>query len=203
MRVTDMLSLPLGGALAAESAHALDHLGCGVRGFVLAASLSIGQGVQDTIRRESSRNESLRKITVRAQWGASETELATTKVEVAGKMSDAKRERIRRALVDYQARMSAGKPRIVLSRETLDKLAGWEHVEAVVPVVQQYGYAVLGERSDAAEVASIRFDDATLRQRLVAGRWFDRAGRRGGAGQRVFAVPAGREGRRRSQPHPG
>lgn len=173
MRVTDMLSLPLAALWQQKARTLLTTLGVLFGGFVLAASLSIGQGVQDTIRRESSRNEGLRKITLRAQWGASESELATTKVDVAGKMSDDKRERIRRALVDYQARLNAGKPRIVLSRETLDKLAGWEHVEAVIPVIRQYGYAVMGEQSDAAEVASIRFDDATIRERLVAGRWFD------------------------------
>jgi putative ABC transport system permease protein len=173
MRVTDMLSLPLAALWQQKARTALTTLGVVFGGFVLAASLSIGQGVQDTIRRESGRTESLRKITVSARWGATESELATTNVEVAGKMSGAKRERIRRALVDYQARQSAGKPRIVLSPKTLDKLAAWEHVEAVIPVFRQYGYAVLGEQSESADVASIRFDDAALRQRLVAGRWFD------------------------------
>jgi putative ABC transport system permease protein len=173
MRFSDMLSLPLAALWQQKARTLLTTLGVLFGGFVLAASLSIGQGVQDTIRREWGRNEALRKITVRPHWGASENELVTTKVEVAGKMSDAKRERIRRALVDYQARMSAGKPRIVLSRETLDKLAAWEHVEAVVPVLRQYGYGVFDGQSDAAEVASIRFDDDALRGRLVAGRWFD------------------------------
>jgi putative ABC transport system permease protein len=173
MRVTDMLSLPLAALWQQKARTALTTLGVVFGGFVLAASLSIGQGVQDTIRRESGRNESLRKITVRPAWGAPESELATTKVHVTGEMSDAKRDRIRRALVEYQARLSGNKSRAVLSRDTLDKLAAWEHVEAVIPVIHQYGYAVLGEQSQSATMASNRFDDAALRQRLVAGRWFD------------------------------
>ena len=173
MRVTDMLSLPLAALWQQKARTALTTLGVVFGGFVLAASLSIGQGVQDTIRRESGRNESLRKITVRPDWGAPESELAGTKVHVAGEMSDAKRERIRRALVEYQARFGASKHRVLLSRDTLDKLAAWEHVEAVIPVIHQYGFAVLGEQAENTDMASIRLDNALLRERLVAGRWFD------------------------------
>ena len=54
----------------------LTTLGVVFGSFVLAASLSIGQGVQETIERESHRSDYLRRIDVQPEWRP--TELAKT-----------------------------------------------------------------------------------------------------------------------------
>ena len=61
--------------------------------FVLLASLSVGQGVQETIVRESHRSDYLRRIDVRPQWGGREVDIPEEELQVKGQMSDAKRER--------------------------------------------------------------------------------------------------------------
>ena len=59
--------------------------------FVLAASLSVGQGVQDTIARESRRHDFLRRIEVRPQFFTPGADKPAEEVPVPGAMSDAKR----------------------------------------------------------------------------------------------------------------
>jgi putative ABC transport system permease protein len=175
MLASDLMSLPVAALWQQKMRTFLTTLGVVFGSFVLAASLSIGQGVQDTIARESGRRDSLRMITVYPQWQPDEEALDKTEVEVEGAMSDAKRERLRRALAEYQARMSASRPRVALSPATMERLARLAHVESVVPSITQWGFAVLGDESETAEVASARPIDRTLQERLIAGRLFESA----------------------------
>lgn len=175
MRASDLMSLPIATLWQQKARTFLTTLGVVFGSFVLAASLSIGQGVQDTIARESGRRDTLRMITVYPQWQVDEDALAKTEVQVAGRMSDAKRERMRRALAEYQARMRTTRPRVALSQSTMKALAELEHVESVVPQISQHGYAVLGNQSESSDVASARPNDRTLQERLIAGRLFESA----------------------------
>ncbi len=59
MRVGDLFGLALAALWQQKSRTAMTTLGVLFGSFVLAASLSIGQGVQDTIQRESHRNDFL------------------------------------------------------------------------------------------------------------------------------------------------
>jgi putative ABC transport system permease protein len=94
-------------------------------------------------------------------------------VKVEGQMTDAKRERLRKALAEYKARMESNRPRVVLSPSMLNILSQLEHVQAMVPIVRQYGYAIMEGQSQQADVASARTDDEELRERVVLGRYFD------------------------------
>ena len=55
MLVRDILGLPLSALWQQKVCTLLTTLGVVFGGFVLAASLSVGEGVQDTVRRESGR----------------------------------------------------------------------------------------------------------------------------------------------------
>jgi len=173
MRWTDMLGLPLAALWQQKSRTCLTTLGVMFGSFVLAASLSISQGVQDTIERESHRNDILRKIVVRPEWRASDAEGDTDDVTVEGEMSDEKRKRIRKALIAAGARQRGTAPQLMLTPETVATLAALDHVESVIPVVWQSGYAVVEHRPQLTAVASARPEDAACRRRLVAGRMFD------------------------------
>ena len=92
MRVNDLLGLPVAALWQQKSRTAMTTLGVVFGAFVLAASLSINQGVQQTIDRESRRGDVLRRINVYTGGG---TAAPDKEVPVAGQMSEARRERIR------------------------------------------------------------------------------------------------------------
>ena len=46
-------------------------------------------------------------------------------------------------------------------------------MEDVVPTFRFYGWAVFGDHSQAADMVSAKADNASLRQRILAGRFFD------------------------------
>ena len=135
MRFADILKLALSALWQQKARALLATLGVIFGSFVLVASLSVGQGVQDTIERESHRSDYLRRIDVRPQWGGRETDIPAEQLTIQGDMSDAKRERIKKALVAYKLRHGAGGPRVLLTRDRLEALARLDHVESVVPIV--------------------------------------------------------------------
>ena len=68
MRLTDSLILPVAALWQQKLRTLLTTLGVVFGAFVLAASLSIGEGVQETIDRESHRSEVSRRIEVFPKW---------------------------------------------------------------------------------------------------------------------------------------
>jgi putative ABC transport system permease protein len=174
VRFADILGLALSSLWQQKVRTALTLLGVVFGGFVLAASLSIGQGVQDTIAREAHRTDLLRRINVQPRWRGTESDLPAAEVQVQGAMSDARRQRLRQALVERKLRFSGRRwPHVALTREKLHALAGLDHVEEAVPVLWQNGFAILGGQAQPADVASVRPEDAASRDRLVAGRFFE------------------------------
>ena len=97
MRWIDLLRLPLASLGQQKMRTCLTTLGVVFGAFVLAASLSIDEGVQQTIERESNKGDVSRKVTVSSGWRAAETKKADD-VKVAGRMSPDRRERIRKVL---------------------------------------------------------------------------------------------------------
>ncbi|HVX13751.1 MAG TPA: ABC transporter permease [Pirellulales bacterium] len=173
MRVTDLLALPLVALWQQKSRTVLTTLGVVFGAFVLATSLSVHDGVQQTIVRESNRGDVLRRIDVHRAWNRSPSASAAKDIEVKGDMSESRRERIRLAIAAREARFAEPDPSALLTRETLDKLAALEHVETVEPDASQSGFAVLGEKSEQTQIDSAFPQHPAHVKRLVAGRFFD------------------------------
>lgn len=173
VRVTDLLGLPVAALWQQKSRTTLTTLGVVFGAFVLAASLSINQGVQRTIDRESHRGDVLRRINVYTAGGSAAAPDIPARVE--GQMSDARRERIRQALA---AQQGGEKESVRLNPELLAKLAALEHVEAVVPNPYQYGFAIFRDRSEDTAIIAARPDDLAYHRRLIAGRFFDKPSER-------------------------
>ena len=74
MRWIDLLRLPLAALGQQKLRTCLTTLGVVFGAFVLAASLSIDEGVQQTIERESNKGDVSRKMTVSSRWRAAETQ---------------------------------------------------------------------------------------------------------------------------------
>ena len=140
--------------------------------LVLVFSLSLGQGVQSTLARESHRNEFLRKIIVHPSWRGREADVSKEEVQVPGKMSEEKRQRLRQAIAEQKLQNSSNLPHVALTRERLQALGSLEHVESVTPLVQQGGWAVFGDHSQFVRTVSADVDYAKHRQRLIAGDFF-------------------------------
>lgn len=168
MRVTDLLGLPVAALWQQKSRTAMTTLGVVFGAFVLAASLSINQGVQQTIDRESRRGDVLRRINVYTRGGTAAT--PEKEVRVAGKMSEARRERIRQALA---AQHGGEKESVRLTPEMLAKLAALKHVEAVMPNPYQFGYGIFRDHSEGTDLAAARPEETAYHRRLVAGRFFN------------------------------
>jgi putative ABC transport system permease protein len=171
MRFLDLISLPLAALGQQKMRTLLTTLGVVFGSFVLAASLSVGQGVQDTIERNSNRSDWLRKISVSSKWNAAVDTGDEKPIDVPGHFSAERTERFRAAI----KRRRPGKrgASVQLTREMLNRLAKIEHIEFVVPMSESFGYAVLGERSLNARMRSSSPDNSDGQRRIVAGRFFE------------------------------
>ena len=172
MRFADILGLALSALWQQKARTLLTTLGVIFGSLVLAASLSINFGVQETIERESRRSTQLRRVQVWPIGGGGWSDVAD-QVQVKGNMSEARRERIRKALVQEKLNFNPAGPRVTLTRERLRDLAGIPHVDSVIPSIYLNGWAVFGKRSQRADVVANDPDDDSLHERIVAGRTFD------------------------------
>ncbi len=173
MRPTDLFWLPLVVLWQQKLRTALTTLGVIFGAFVLAASLSIGDGVQKTIDRESRRSDIARRVEVFPKWMQASTKSGYPELKIEGKMSDARRERIRRSIAVLNERSNPARKVIALTPERLHKIGALPHVQSAVPLVENFGFAILGKKSSATELYSVRPDDPACRRRIVAGRFFD------------------------------
>ena len=176
MRPIDLLTLPLASLRRQKLRTLLTTLGVVFGAFVLAASLSIGQGVQETIDRESHRSDVARRVDVTPRWKP----VAPKPDEpVPGAMSEARRDRLRKAIAEATPWYNRPEGRVELTRERLDKLAALSHVESMTPILSIDSFAVLGEKSHLARLTSARPIDEALGRRIVAGRLFNAPDERG------------------------
>jgi putative ABC transport system permease protein len=167
----DLLRLPLAALGQQKLRTCLTTLGVIFGAFVLAASLSIDEGVQQTIQRESNKGDAARKVTVSAGWRAAETKKVKD-VKVAGRMSPDRRERIRKVLARRDQDGGSGQP-LNLTLDRLETLSQIPHVRQMVPIVGSRVVATLGNRPEEASVSSGAGEDPEFRKRLIVGRPFD------------------------------
>ena len=169
----------LGLALSALRQHrlrtVLTTLGVVFGTLVLTASVSIGLGVDRAMQTLLQENEFLRQIQVNVDWqGAASDKTGKDAVKIEGKMSEARRERLAKAVTRRKARLTGELGEItILSREKLAELAALKHVESVMPFVWQEGYAVFEGKSQMTDIAGARPSDVSWRSRIVAGEFID------------------------------
>src|SRR4051794_8644369 len=153
VRWIDLLRLPLTLLGQQKTRTCLTTLGVVFGAFVLAASLSINEGVQRTIERESSKGDIARKVTVSPRSRAVGTGAAED-VKVAGRMSPERRERIRKVLAQRARDRHSGREPVNLTPDRLEALSRIPHVQRMVPIVGGGVVAILGNRPEEASVSS-------------------------------------------------
>src|SRR5262249_45462420 len=131
------------------------------------------QGVQDTIDRESKRNDFLRKINVYTNWLGKSDDSPADDEDVAGEMDDDKRDRLRKAITTKRTgRRPRGNVKR-LAREHLRGIAAIDHVETMVPVIWQSASATVDYQYQDVSLFSAHPGDAECQRRIVAGRFFN------------------------------
>ncbi len=171
MRWTDLIWLPLAALGQQKLRTSLTTMGVIFGAFVLAASLSIDVGVQQTIDRESNKGDVARKVTVSSGWRADQTKKAKD-VKVAGRMSPDRRERIRKILAQ-QNQNGSSVQEVNLTPDRLETLSRIPHVRRMIPIVGGPVVATLGNRPEEAGVLSGAGEDPEFRKRVIVGRAFD------------------------------
>ncbi len=172
MRPIDWLTLPLAALWQQKLRTVLTTLGVLFGAFVLAASLSIGQGVQEAMERVSRSNDLARRIDVFINGNPVVPKSADTEIQVAGDVTADRRDRLRKSLARQRQESSPDQVYAFLNRDRLDKMAAIPHVVRVIPDVQDRGFALFGDQSEAIFLRSTRPDDEVRRRRVVAGRFF-------------------------------
>lgn len=171
MRPADLVGLAFSALGRHKARTALTILGVAIGTFALIASVAVGRGVDRAILGLFRGTDALRQVGLYLRWKPATEGEAGPVAAIDGAMSDAKRERLGRALARKRDNRGAMKPKAPLGREGLDRLAAIAHVERVVPVVVQNGTAALVGKGEPreAQFSSVDPDDA-YRDRLVAGR---------------------------------
>jgi putative ABC transport system permease protein len=172
VRWIDLLRLSLAALGQQKMRTCLTTLGVVFGAFVLAASLSIDEGVQQTIVRESSRGDVSRKVTVFPKGRLAKTKAADD-VKVAGRMSPDRRERIRKDLAQQARQGDSAWEQASLTQDRLETLSRIPHVGRMIPIVGGAVVATLGNRPEEASVSSGAGEDPEFRKRVVVGRSFD------------------------------
>jgi putative ABC transport system permease protein len=170
MRWIDLLRFALTALGHQKVRTCLTTLGVVFGAFVLAASLSINEGVQQTIERETSKGDVSRKVTVSAGWRVDKSK-AKEDVKVGGRMSPARRERIRKVLAERVRHGGSGR-QMNLTPDRLKELSQIPHVVRMVPIIGSGVVATLGNRPEEASVSSGAGEAPEFRKRIVAGRSF-------------------------------
>lgn len=174
MRFVDLLGLAIWALFRQKVRTLLATLGVLFGSFVLVASLSIREGVHETIAHEYSRHGELRQVMVYSNYGA-RVDVPAEKLQIRGEMSEAKRQRLRKEIIRRWQGQSKPDPRHLLTRERIEALAALDHVRTVTPVSQQAGYVSLGDKSEHAQVSGAQPGSEDLRGRMVAGEFLDAA----------------------------
>jgi putative ABC transport system permease protein len=169
VRFADLLKLSLSALGQQKVRTLLTTLGVVFGTFVLANSLSVGHGVQDTITREANRHGSTRRIEVWPTWGVRPQDVPEEALRVQGEMSDARRKRFRDALLNQWSQEHGTGPMTPLNDDRLREIGALDHVERVVPLVSTQGWLLLGDKAVQGGVSAILPENKPFRDRLIVG----------------------------------
>src|SRR5207237_803243 len=169
MRPRELVRFALGGLWRQKVRTTLTLVGVTVGTCALAFSLALGFGLRAFIEREfQGRDDFWRVIVHVTDPPPDESAIPPEKIAVVGQMSDARRQRIRQALIDKYQDTVPRKPRVLLTREKLAEIAALPDVAEVRASLSGPGRLWVDKESAVGMVVLGRVVD--LSPRLIAGR---------------------------------
>ncbi len=172
MRGVDLIEFAIESMRKHPSRSILSVSGVVAGTFALSLSIAIGLGIERAVVEKFRRDDMLRKIMVRPNFGYDENTPADATI-VEGGMSDAKRNRIRKALKRNYRNENMLKNYIILDRQCLKDVAKITGVRSIYPHTIGRFRAHLGETEFDVDSASVAPGDREIKERLLAGKAFD------------------------------
>ncbi len=174
MRTVDLLGLALSALRRRKLRTLLTTLGVTFGTFVLVASLSLRDGVRETIRRQYGRYGELRRIDVYGGGPApaapaGSRRAAPEEVEVAGRVGEERRRRLREEIARRRDIERPPAPGSFLTPRRLAALRELPHVAAVTLDMNLGARVFLNGRGEHTTTMAARPDDDKLARRLIAG----------------------------------
>ena len=172
MRFIDILTIALSALRQQKTRGSLTLLGVVLGTFILVTSLSLGRGVQDAATHVFRSNNQLRHIEVWPGHRAAKATIPEAELAVKGDMSEAKRERLRDAIIRRWNWQHLRRTAASLTPERIKAIAAIEHVTAVLPYTHESCRATFADRSEEVVSFAASPENRQLRDRLVAGHYF-------------------------------
>ena len=169
-RAIDLWELSFSAMRQQKVRTVLTIIGVVVGTFALVLSLAVGRGVDRAIVNLFREDDRLRKIQVTTKYEESIENVPAESREPKGDMSDAKRARIRQALIRTLG--FSNRPQAKLTPDVVRKLAALEHVASAIPLLQLRAEAVLDGQSEGVSTTSVTPENRSFWDRLIAGRLF-------------------------------
>ncbi|MFQ5731333.1 MAG: ABC transporter permease [Planctomycetaceae bacterium] len=172
MRVADLVSMAFRGLFEQKLRTALTLLGVVIGAVLIILSLAVGEGMQEEVARQFNLGDRLRRLDVFPGRGDVDSRMPPELLEVKAEMSDAKRKRIRKAIVRHWQRNNA-RPKVPLDGEMLRKLEKIPHVATVEPDVSRWCSLLHENAPLQGEVRGVALRHAeSVAKQIVAGRFF-------------------------------
>jgi putative ABC transport system permease protein len=169
MRPRELTRFALGGLWRQKVRTILTLVGVTVGTCALAFSLALGFGLRAFIDREfQGRDDFWRVIVHVAEPPPDPATIPPEKIAVGGQMSDARRERIRQALIEKYQNTVPRKPPVLLTPEKLAEIAALPDVAEVRATRSAPGRLWVNKDSAVGTVVSGRI--VNLSPRVIAGR---------------------------------
>jgi putative ABC transport system permease protein len=173
MRPSDLVGLAFSALGQQKVRTILTLAGVVIGTFTLIVSLAIGRGIDQAIVALFHEQDTLRKIQVYPKYETKAADVPAAEREPKGTMSEAKRNRLRKAILKAWGWNHVLTEAVPLTPERVDELRRMEHVEAAKPWVNMSVTARFQGSSDKANFISLGGADRILRGRLVAGTMLD------------------------------
>lgn len=134
----------------------------------LVISVAVGRGVETAIIDQFRKSNQLRQVRVSPDYRSDEADAPEKELRVEGAMSDAKRARLRKAVVLHWNRTHFSRPNMPTS-DFVRKVRALPHVLSIVPATDMDCTASIGGEVRQAQVTGVSADDEEVRRRVVAG----------------------------------
>lgn len=170
LRPADLLGLSASALRQQKVRTLLTLAGVVIGTFTLIVSLAVGRGVDRAIVALFHEDDRLRKVEVFPKYEPSAGDIPAALREPKGAMSEAKRERISKAIVRDWGRNHGQKRKQSLTEGMVEKLRRIDHIESVEPDVDLLTQAKFQCKSERVRAVSASTEARLLLGRLVAGR---------------------------------
>ncbi len=173
MNAAGLVSMAFEGLLRKKGRNVLTALGIVIAILSLTLVISAGEGMNTFLETELRQEENMRQVAVNPGFGVDMGDFFED-VTVEGEMSEEKRLRIKRAIMNRRRpHPRAGRKTKVIDDEALESIAKVPHVASVRPLVMdRFDVTCEGRSSKAVLSFGLLPDSERYRRRLIAGSYF-------------------------------